>query len=264
MDTASQTTMGSAYWRCTEFKVDCERLYYGRFIVSPLGVGQANTLGTAMRRALLGGLEGARITLVVFPPGINHECAVIAGVRESVHDILMNLKEIVLGGNPPMVQEAYISLTGPGKVTARDIVLPPFVKVVDPAQYVATVTKKMNLNIGLRIGRGCGYRRQNTVEYRKGDFPLDAVFMPVRNVNYSIHCYESHSGGVTKEMLLLEIWTNGSITPEGAIHKASWNLISLFSSFTQTMVLSSKDSRESHRQSPNECAYFLPRRSEVT
>nr|YP_009561289.1 RNA polymerase alpha subunit [Selaginella indica]QAR48700.1 RNA polymerase alpha subunit [Selaginella indica] len=233
MDAATQAAMGSAYWRCTEFKVDCERLYYARFIVSPLSAGQANTLGTAMRRTLLGGSEGACITLVVFPPGTNHECAMISGVRESVHDILMNLKEIVLGGNPPVVQEAYISIAGPGKVTAQDIVLPPFVRMVDPAQYVATVTKKIHLNIGLRIGKGCGYRRQDMVEYRKGDFPLDAVFMPVRNVNYSIHCYESHSGGVTKEMLLLEIWTNGSVTPKEAIREASWNLISLFSSSTR-------------------------------
>nr|YP_009555736.1 RNA polymerase subunit alpha [Selaginella lepidophylla]AZU95853.1 RNA polymerase subunit alpha [Selaginella lepidophylla] len=234
MDTVPQTA-GPAYQRCTEFKVDGEHLYYSRLVVSPLGVGQANTLGIAMRRALLGELEGACITLVVFPPGINHECAAIAGVQESVHDILMNLKDIVLGGNPPVVQEAYISIAGPAKVTADDIVLSPFVRVVDPAQHIATVTKKIQLNIGLRIEKGCGYRRQNMVEHRKGDFSLDAVSMPVRNVNYSIHCYENHSGGMTKEMLLLEIWTDGSITPKGAIRKASRNLINLFSSFAMEL-----------------------------
>nr|YP_009582633.1 RNA polymerase alpha subunit [Selaginella lyallii]QBL02089.1 RNA polymerase alpha subunit [Selaginella lyallii] len=228
---ATSLAAGSTYWRCTEFKVDSGRLFYSRFMVSPLEVGQANTLGVALRRTLLGELEGACFIFAVFPAEITHEYTAVAGVRESVHDILMNLKEIVLRGHSSVVREAYISIAGPGEVTARDVVLPPFVRAVDPTQYIATVTGKMNLNIELKIGKGRGYRGRNMVESQKGEFPLDAIFTPIRNVNYSIHCYENHSRGIMKEMLLLEIWTNGSITPREAVSEASRSLINLFSSF---------------------------------
>nr|QQP17297.1 RNA polymerase alpha subunit [Selaginella exaltata] len=230
MGLAPAVTMGPAAWRCTEFKAGSDRLYYSRFIISPLEVGQANTLGVALRRTLLGELEGVCITIGVFSPGVNHEYTALEGIRESVHDILMNLKQIVLRGNPAAPRlEAYVSITGPGRVTARDIVLPPFVGIIDPTQHIATVTKRLHLNFGLRLGKGHGYRRQNLIEYRKGNFPLDAVFTPIRSVNYSIHRYESHSGGMMKEMPLLEIWTDGSITPREAVREASRKLKHLFS-----------------------------------
>nr|AKI29352.1 RNA polymerase alpha chain [Selaginella uncinata] len=232
----TQLPVGPAYWRCIESKVDNERSCYSRFIISPLKIGQASTLGIAMRRALLGELEGACITSAGFPERINHEYSAIAGVRESVHEILMNLKEIVLTAHPSAAQEAYISIVGPGKVAARDIVLPSSIGIIYPAQHVATVTRKICFSIGLRVEGGCGYRRRNMVEYQKGSFPLDAVFMPIRNVNYSIHCFESHSGGIMKEMLLLEVWTDGSLTPGEAIYEASRDLANLFSPVPRSSI----------------------------
>nr|YP_009555689.1 RNA polymerase subunit alpha [Selaginella kraussiana]AZU95806.1 RNA polymerase subunit alpha [Selaginella kraussiana] len=222
--------MGSAaYWRCTEAKADSERLYHSRFIISPSEAGQANTLGAALRRTLLGASGGGYITIIGVFSGTDHEYTAMAGVRESVHDILTNLKDIVLRGRPTALQEAYISVGGPGKVTARDIVLPPFVGIIDPAQHIATLTRNIHFNVRLGVGRREGYRCQNMAERQNGNLLLDAPTVPIRNVNYSIHCYGNHSGGITKEMLLLEIWTNGSLTPGEAIHDTSRNLVNLLS-----------------------------------
>nr|QUS64733.1 RNA polymerase alpha subunit [Isoetes longifolia] len=220
----------SAYWKCIESKVENERLHHSRFIISPLGIGQANTLGIAMRRASLGELEGTCITSAKFEK-ITHEYSTVVGIQESVHDTLINLKEIVLRSNSSEIQKAYISIIGPGEVTAQDIILPPSIEIIDPAYHIATLTKKIHLNIELRIERDRGYRRQNIVKSQDGNFPLNAVFMPIRNVNYSIHCFESHDKKIMKEMLLLEIWTNGSITPREAIYEASRSLINLFIPF---------------------------------
>nr|QGU93308.1 RNA polymerase alpha subunit [Selaginella stauntoniana] len=224
-----QLPVGSAYRRCIESEVGNERSYYSRFITPPPGVGQANTLGIAMRRASLGESEGACVTFAGSPGRINHEYSTIAGVRESVHDILMNLKEIVLATNLSAAQEAHIPIIGPRKVVARDIVLPPSVKVTRPAQHVATITRKIHLSTESRIERGYGYRGRSMMEFQKGSFPLDAVSMPVQNANYSIHRLESHGGGIMKEMLLLEVRTNGSLAPREAIYEASRNSANLSS-----------------------------------
>nr|QGU93243.1 RNA polymerase alpha subunit [Selaginella sanguinolenta] len=223
---------GPAYWRCIEPKVDNERPYHSRPIIPPPRIGQANTPGIATRRASPGESEGACITPARSPTRINHEYPAVAGIRESVHDILMNLKGTVPKSNSSAAREAYISLAGPGKVTAQDIVLPPSVGTIDPAQHTATITKKIHSNIGSRIERGCGYRRRSMIEYQNGNSPPDAVPMPIRNANHSIHRSESHhGGGMMKEMPPLEIRTNGSPTPEEAIHEAYRNSMNLFSSF---------------------------------
>nr|YP_010719081.1 RNA polymerase alpha subunit [Huperzia arctica]WDR47045.1 RNA polymerase alpha subunit [Huperzia arctica] len=225
-------TAGSAYWRCVESKVESERLFYSRFILSPLKVGQANTIGLVMRRALLGEIKGTCITCAKFG-SITHEYSTMDGIQESVHDILINSKEIVLKSKSSEAQKAFISIVGPRRVTAQDIELPTSVEVIDPMQHIATITKKVKLNIELKIEKDSGYRKQNIVEYKDGNFTVDAVFTPIRSVNYSIHCFESHDKSIMKEMLLCEIWSNGSITPEEAIYEASRSSINLFLPFLQ-------------------------------
>lgn len=101
-------------WRCVESKVDSERLHYSRFAISPFRCGQANTVGIAMRRALLGEIEGTCITCAIFKK-VTHEYSTIVGIQESVHDILINLKEIVLKSNSYETQKAFISILGPKK-----------------------------------------------------------------------------------------------------------------------------------------------------
>nr|YP_010408038.1 RNA polymerase alpha subunit [Lycopus europaeus]QOP63883.1 RNA polymerase alpha subunit [Lycopus lucidus var. hirtus]URF21012.1 RNA polymerase alpha subunit [Lycopus europaeus] len=215
-------------WKCVESRTDSKRLYYGRFILSPLMKGQADTIGIAMRRALLGEIEGTCITRVK-SENVFHEYSTLTGIQESAHEILMNLKEIVLRSNLYGACDASICVRGPGYVTARDIILPPYVEIVDNTQHIARLTEPINLHIGLEIERNRGYFIKMPHNFQDGSYPIDAVFMPVRNVNHSIHSYGN--GNEKQEILFLEIWTNGSLTPKEALHEASRNLIDLFIPF---------------------------------
>nr|WGO59560.1 RNA polymerase alpha subunit [Aneura pinguis]WGO59646.1 RNA polymerase alpha subunit [Aneura pinguis] len=211
-------------WRCIESRTESKRLLYGRFAISPFRKGQANTVGIAMRRALLDEIEGASITSATIR-GVKHEYSAINGIRESIHDILINLKEIILRSDSPEPQKAYISVSGPSEITARDIRGSSLIHVIDSTQYIATITGKISLDIELDIEKDRGYRMENSQKSQEGFFPIDAVFMPIRNANYSVHSFGSREK--TKEILLLEIWTDGSLTPEKALYEASRNLIDL-------------------------------------
>nr|YP_010688660.1 DNA-directed RNA polymerase alpha subunit [Corylopsis glaucescens]WBR73416.1 DNA-directed RNA polymerase alpha subunit [Corylopsis glaucescens] len=215
-------------WKCVESRADSKRLYYGRFILSPLMKGQADTIGIAMRRALLGEIEGTCITRAKSEK-IPHEYSTIVGIQESVHEILMNLKEVVLRSNLYGTRDASICVRGPGYVTAQDIISPPSVEIVDNTQHIASLTEPIDLCIGLKIERNRGYRIKTPNHFQDGSYPIDAVFMPVRNANHSIHSYGN--GNEKQEILFLEIWTNGSLTPKEALLEASRNLIDLFIPF---------------------------------
>lgn len=212
-------------WRCIESRMESKRLLYGRFAISPFRKGQANTVGIAMRRALLNEIEGASITSAEIKK-VKHEYSTISGIQESIHDILINLKEIVIKSDSCEPQKAYISIYGPGKVTAKDIKVPPSVRIIDDTQYITTLTEAISPKIELNIEKDCGYRIDNSQKYENSIFPIDAVFMPIRNVNYSVHSFEIK--GKIKEILFLEIWTDGSLTPKEALYEASRNLIDLF------------------------------------
>nr|YP_009590442.1 RNA polymerase alpha subunit [Rhodiola rosea]YP_009989330.1 RNA polymerase alpha subunit [Rhodiola kirilowii]QBM10510.1 RNA polymerase alpha subunit [Rhodiola rosea]QNM99344.1 RNA polymerase alpha subunit [Rhodiola kirilowii] len=215
-------------WKCVESRADSKRLYYGRFILSPLRKGQADTIGIAMRRALLGEIEGTCITRAKSEK-IPHEYSTLIGIQEAVHEILMNLKEVVLRSNLYGIRNASICVRGPGSVTAQDIILPPSVEIVDNTQHIVTLTEPINLCIGLQIERNRGYCIKTPNNFQDGSYPIDAVFMPVRNANHSIHSYGNEKE--KQEILFLEIWTNGSLTPKEALHEASRNLIDFFIPF---------------------------------
>nr|YP_009520183.1 RNA polymerase alpha subunit [Diospyros cathayensis]YP_009520354.1 RNA polymerase alpha subunit [Diospyros rhombifolia]ATG87857.1 RNA polymerase alpha subunit [Diospyros cathayensis]ATG88028.1 RNA polymerase alpha subunit [Diospyros rhombifolia] len=215
-------------WKCVESRADSKCLYYGRFVLSPLRKGQADTIGIAVRRALLGEIEGTCITRAKSEK-IPHEYSTIIGIQESVHEILMNLKEIVLRSNLYGTCDASICVKGPGDVTAQDIISPPYVEIVDNTQHIASLTEPIDLCIGLQIERNRGYRIKSPNNFQDGSYPIDAVFMPVRNANHSIHSYGN--GNEKQEILFLEIWTNGSLTPKEALHEASRNLIDFFIPF---------------------------------
>nr|YP_009859830.1 RpoA [Silene kiusiana]AWX05957.1 RpoA [Silene kiusiana] len=213
-------------WKCVESRRDSKCLYYGRFIISPLLKGQADTIAIAMRRALLGEMKGTCITRAKSEK-IPHEYSTIVGIQESVHDILMNLKEIILRSNLYGICEASICVRGPRCVTAQDIILPPYVEIVDNTQHIASLTEPIDLCIGLQLERNRGYHIKEPNNFQDGSYPIDALFMPVRNVNHSIHSY----GNEKHEILFLEIWTNGSLTPKEALYEASRNLIDLLIPF---------------------------------
>nr|QBE88831.1 RNA polymerase alpha subunit [Pharnaceum aurantium] len=219
-------------WKCVESRADSPCFYYGRFSLSPLMKGQAEIIGIAMRRALLGELEGTCITRAKFEK-IPHEYSTIAGIQDSVHEILMNLKEIVLRSNLYGTSKASICVKGPKWVTSQDIILPPSVEIVDKTQHIARLTEPIDFCLGLELERDRGYRRMGPNyfpdSFPDGSYPIDALFMPVRNVNYSI----LDNGNVNQKdyTLFLEIWTNGSLTPKEALFEASRNLIDLFIPF---------------------------------
>nr|QVS97406.1 RNA polymerase alpha subunit [Chloranthus henryi] len=215
-------------WKCVESRADSKRLYYGRFMLSPLMKGQADTIGIAMRRALLGEIEGTCITRAKLDK-VPHEYSTIVGIEESIHEIFMNLKEIVLRSNLYGTHNASICVRGPRYVTAQDIISPPSVEIVDATQHIASLTEPIDLCIELQIQRDRGYRMKTPNKYQDGSYPIDAVSMPVRNANHSIHSYGN--GNEKQEILFLEIWTNGSLTPKEALHEASRNLIDLFIPF---------------------------------
>ena len=237
-------------WKCVESRADSKRLYYGRFILSPLMKGQGDTIGIAMRKALLGEIEGTCITRAKSEK-IPHEYSTIVGIQESVHEILMNLKEIVLRSNLYGTRDASICVKGPGCVTAQDIILPPSVEIVDNTQHIANLMEPINLCIELKIERNRGYHIQTPNNFQDASYPMDAIFMPVRNVNHSIHSYVN--GNEKQEILFLEIWTNGSLTPKEALHEASRNLIDLFIPF-----LHAEEEKENFHLKNNKKKVTLP------
>ena len=113
-------------WKCVESRVDSKRLYYGRFILSPLRKGQADTVGIALRRALRGEIEGRCLTRAKFGH-LPHEYSTIVGIEESIQEILLNLKEIVLRSNLYGVRDSSICVKGPRYITSQDIIFPPSV-----------------------------------------------------------------------------------------------------------------------------------------
>nr|YP_009694186.1 RNA polymerase alpha subunit [Christensenia aesculifolia]QEI60361.1 RNA polymerase alpha subunit [Christensenia aesculifolia] len=231
-------------WRCIESKIESKRLHYGRFAISPFRKGQANTVGIAIRRSLLGEIEGTAITSVKFQ-NVIHEYSTIIGIKESINDILINLKEIVLRSDSYETQKAYISIIGPKDITAEDILLPPSVKAIDDSQHIATITKDIILDIEMEIQKDRGYRIQDFKEYKAREFFIDAVFMPIRKANYSVHSFGSNNNKF-QEILFIEIWTDGSLTPKEALYEASRNLIDLFLPFLHTEeeeIISDRDEK---------------------
>nr|YP_009470787.1 RNA polymerase alpha subunit [Anemopaegma album]YP_009470830.1 RNA polymerase alpha subunit [Anemopaegma album]AVF97313.1 RNA polymerase alpha subunit [Anemopaegma album]AVF97356.1 RNA polymerase alpha subunit [Anemopaegma album] len=223
---------GDIRWKCLELREDSARLHYGRFLLAPLLEGQADLIGIATRKTLLQELEGTCITCAKFLD-VPHQYFTIDGVEESVYDIVMNLKKVVfrsnqLSGNVPRFLTGYFRARGPGPATARSIVVnPAHVEVINKNEHIATLKQPMQLFIELEIERNRAYGRKITYTFREGCYPIDASFSPVLNVNHSIHTYYSPMNE-RKEVLFLEIWTNGSFTPVEALGMASQKLVKLF------------------------------------
>ncbi|MDB9312262.1 DNA-directed RNA polymerase subunit alpha [Spirulina sp. CS-785/01] len=214
---------------CVESKTQKNQSQYSRFMLEPLERGQGTTLGNALRRVLLANLEGAAVTAVRIA-GVSHEFATIPGVREDVLEILLNMKEVVFQCFSPGKHIGRLVATGPATVTAGDFDLPSEVQVVDKNQYIASLSEGARLEMEFQVERGKGYR---AVERGRDDassldfMQIDAIFMPVSKVNYSVEDVIS-DGAVPKDRLILDIWTNGSIKPEEALSQAAGIVVDLF------------------------------------
>jgi DNA-directed RNA polymerase subunit alpha len=214
---------------CVEFKTHKNQSQYSKFVLEPLDRGQGTTAGNALRRVLLSNLEGAAVTAIRIA-GVNHEFATIEGVREDVMEIILNMKEIILKSYTHQPQIGRLVATGPATVTAAQFELPSEVEVVDPNQYVATLAEGAKLEMEFRVEKGKGYRaiERGKDENTSFDFlQIDAVFMPVTKVNYSIEDTRI-DGALAKDRLILEIWTNGGLNPKEALSQAAGIVVDLF------------------------------------
>lgn len=240
---------------CIESRVEDNRNFYGRFQLGPFDIGQGLTIANAIRRTLLSELQGLAIVAVQIE-GAHHEYSTLPGIRESVLDILLNLKQVVLTSNFKIQepQFGYLQIQGPGIVKAGDLKLPLSIQCVDPDQYIANLSYDGSLNIKFFICQGKNYLSFSNVsaEFQKATFSqlkntqlvknsnllmIDAIFMPINKVNYIIENYTSFNLEKPKERVIFEIWTNGSIHPRQAIHEASKILVRLFSPFQETRTL---------------------------
>jgi DNA-directed RNA polymerase subunit alpha len=214
---------------CVESTMDKDQSQYSKFVLEPLDRGQGTTAGNALRRVLLSNLEGTAITAVRIA-GVSHEFATIPGVREDVLDILLNLKKVVLKSYSSQPQIGRLLVQGPATVTADQFDLPSEVELIDPSQYIATLSAGSTLEMEFRIENGKGYRTVDKArdEATALDFlQIDSVFMPVRKVNYTVE--DARIGGsAEKDRLIMDIWTNGSLTPQEALSKAAVILVDLF------------------------------------
>jgi DNA-directed RNA polymerase subunit alpha len=219
-----------------QFQVECidsdagnEQGFYSKFVIEPLERGQGITVGNALRRVLVSNLEGTAVTAVRMA-GVTHEFMTIPGVREDVLDILLNMKEVVLKSYSSQPQIGRLRIEGPATVTTEHFELPSEVELVDPSQYIASVAEGHTLEMEFRIEKGVGYRaiERSRDESAALDFlQIDSIFMPVRQVHYTVE--DARVGGsLEKDRLIMEIWTNGSLTPEEAISQAANILVDLF------------------------------------
>lgn len=214
---------------CIESTTEVDQGQHSQFVLEPLERGQGTTVGNALRRVLLSNLEGAAVTAVRIA-GVTHEFTTIPGVREDVLDILLNMKEVVLRSYSSQPQIGRLLVQGPATVTAGQFDVPSEVEVITPDQYIATVSAGATLEMEFRIERGRGYRavERGRDEATSLDFmQIDTVFMPVRKVNYTVE--DARVGGsLEKDRLILDVWTNGSLTPQEALSQAAAILVDLF------------------------------------
>ncbi len=191
---------------------------YGVFVAEPFEAGYGRTIGNSIRRILLSSLEGASISSIKIE-GALHEFCTLPGVVEDVTDIVLNLKGVLLKMSSREVRKLKLSVKGPGEVTAGDIETDGIVEVLNPDHHIATLDAdgKIDAELEVRIGRGYCPAEGNKKENQEiGIIPIDSLFSPVRRVKYSVD--NTRVGRRTDyDKLILEIWTDGRVTPDDAL-----------------------------------------------
>ena len=194
---------------------------YGRFVIEPLERGYGETLGNSLRRIMLSSLPGAAVSQVKIA-GVLHEFTTIPGVKEDVTEIVMNIKELAIRNNSQTNEPkiAYIDFSGEGVVTAGDIHVDQDVEIMNPDLVIATLDSsdsKLYMELTITKGRGYVDAEKNTVDNSAvGVIPIDSIYTPVRKCNFTVE--NTRVGQVTDfDKLILEIWTDGSISPSEGV-----------------------------------------------
>lgn len=214
-------------------KIECtaSTQKYARFEVGPLESGFGITLGNALRRVLLSALPGAAVTSVRITD-VYHEFSPIPGAREDTTQLLLNLKQLRLRLYSEEPVRIYVHAKGAGPITAADLNVPPEVEIVNPDLYLLTLdSPDAEFDMELTVSPGKGYLPAEADIRPKlpiGELPVDAIFSPVRRVNYTVE--RTRVGGHTDfDRLVVEIWTDGTMAPEAALKYAARQLVDLFS-----------------------------------
>lgn len=214
---------------------------YGKFVVEPLERGYGVTLGNSLRRVLLSSIPGAAITYVKIDK-VLHEFSTIPGVKEDTTELLLNLKDLHIkvhrNGSGDLKHEPKtirVDVKGEGRVTGADVQCPDDVEIVNPEAYIATISDDdATLSMELTIETNKGYVLPDKLDRRNqmgiGVIPMGAAFTPVRKVNYTVEATRVQSN-INLERLVLEVWTNGTVTPENAISEAAHILVNYFGMF---------------------------------
>ncbi|MBI4846634.1 MAG: DNA-directed RNA polymerase subunit alpha [Candidatus Omnitrophica bacterium] len=195
---------------------------YGKFIADPFERGYGITIGNTLRRVLLSSIEGAAVTAVKID-GALHEFSTVEGVVEDVAQIVLNLKRLVLKVHGSTPKTIYLKAEKKEEVTAADLIVDESIEVINPDLHIATLGKDGVLNMELTINKGRGYVSSERFKDENkpiGYIDMDAIFAPVTKVNFNIE--NARVGQITDyDRLILEIWTNGSISPKDALLHAA-------------------------------------------
>ncbi len=204
---------------------EAEARNYGKFVISPLEHGYGVTLGNALRRVLLSSLEGAAVTSIRIVD-VLHEFSDIPGVREDVMQVMLQVKQLRLILDGVDTTRMHLEVRGEGVVTAADIITSPEVQIINPDLYLFTAdSSKTRLDIEFAVERGRGYAPSNERGRMPiGELPVDAIFSPVKRVNWEVQA--ARVGQSTNyDKLVLEIWSDGTISPEKALSQSAKILI---------------------------------------
>jgi DNA-directed RNA polymerase subunit alpha len=205
---------------------EAEARNYGKFVISPLERGYGVTVGNALRRVLLSSLDGAAVSSIRVTD-VLHEFSDIPGVREDVIQVTLQVKQIRMKLNGVDSSRMHLEVRGEGMVTAADIITSPDVEIINPDLYLFTVDDpKTRLDIELTVERGRGYSPANerSGHLPIGELPVDAIYSPVRRVNWEVN--NARVGQSTNyDRLTLEIWTDGTVSPEKALSTAAKTMI---------------------------------------
>lgn len=199
-----------------------------KFAIEPLEPGFGYTLGNSLRRTLLSSIPGAAVTQIRIE-GVLHEFSAIAGVKEDVTDIILNIKDLVLRSEHPEPVPVFLRAQGPKDVVAGDIEVPAGIEILNPDLRIATLNKKARLDMELIVEQGRGYvtgERNKRTSDTIGVIPIDSIFSPVRRVSYAVE-HTRVEQMTNYDKLILDIDTNGAITPKEALAAAGHTLVDL-------------------------------------
>jgi DNA-directed RNA polymerase subunit alpha len=229
---------------CIETYRDNDQNHYGCFVIEPLETGQGITLGNALRRTLLSDLSGFAISGVRIND-LKHEFSIVEGLREDILEVLLNLKQIIFKSsilldskNSYTTLKGFLQVKGPCIITAGMFNLPKdLLKIINPNHYICTIVDNSEFYIEIDIENGKGYKLTEENRKNKTDLKfsklkpstllVDSVFMPIKKVNYKIKLIHDSFGNI-RESLILEILTNGSISPRRSIQDGIKILMNLF------------------------------------